>query len=266
LHARDPVKDAFAGRQGCAVILDINTGRVMWSHGLDVCARTVTRPGSTVKPFTLAALLDRGSLTPHLALVCKRTVRIGGREMDCSHEAFASPLKAADAIAVSCNYFVTQFAAKIPSADLAHALQSYGFGTQTGLVPNEATGEVTAASTTAQRQLQAIGESNILVTPIGLAGAYRKLARTAPETVREGLIRAVTDGTGQLAASKRVEIAGKTGTALTLDGSRRQAWFAGFAPARDPAIAFVVFVPQGSGPRDAAPIAKLLVETWLDRR
>jgi cell division protein FtsI/penicillin-binding protein 2 len=262
VYARDAIAGAFAGRQGCAVALDVKSGRVVLAHRLDVCAGVVTRPGSTVKPFTIAALLDRGVLTSQTTFACKRTVRLAGRDMDCSHDHLASSLSPADAIAFSCNSFVTHFASKLTSADLAHAFESYGLATRTGLAPTEATGEITIAPNVEQRELQSIGESNILVTPLALANAYRKLARNAPAVIREGLIRAVSDGTAQMAASQRIAIAGKTGTTLTLDGSRRQAWFAGFAPVNDPQIAFVVFVPQGSGARDAAPIARVLVEVW----
>ena len=56
-------------------------------------------------------------------------------------------------------------------------------------------------------------------------------------------------GTGQLAASRRVQVAGKTGT------SGGHAWFAGFAPAERPEIVVVVFLERGTGGTDAAPIA-----------
>jgi stage II sporulation protein D len=130
------------------------------------------------------------------------------------------------------------------SAELAHALRAYGLG------------EISVAATAEARQLQAIGESDVMVTPLQLAEAYRKLVPRMQPAVREGLRRAVTEGTGQLAGSNRIAIAGKTGT------TGRHAWFAGFAPADNPQIVFVVFVPQGSGARDAAPIAKEIVEAW----
>lgn len=265
VRARDALADAFGRRQGCAVAVDVKSGRVVLAHRLDVCAGVVTRPGSTVKPLAIAAMLERGLLTSNTSYACRRKVRPAGRDMDCSHERLASALSPADAIAYSCNSFVTHFAAKMTSADLAHAFEAYGLGTRTGLAANEATGEVTIAPSVEARELQAIGESNVLVTAVGLANAYRKLARSAPAVVREGLVRAVREGTGQLGASKQVTIAGKTGTTLSTDGSRRQAWFAGFAPAQDPRIAFAVLVPQGSGARDAAPVAKVLVEEWAER-
>ena len=189
-----------------------------------------------------------------------------GRDMDCSHEPLASALTPADAIAYSCNSFVTSFARNMKNEALAAALASYGLGEVTGLAAGEAQSEITVPASVEQRQLMAIGESNILVTPLALAAAYRRLARRIHEPrmqpVLDGMQRSVTVGTSQLARSAKVSVAGKTGTALSVDASRRHAWFAGFAPADHPKVVVVVFVPQGAGAWDAAPIARKVVDAW----
>jgi len=89
------------------------------------------------------------------------------------------------------------------------------------------------------------------------------------EAVRLGLEHAVTDphGTAHRTASLAgLTIAGKTGTAETGGGQADHAWFAGYAPAEQPRVAFVVVLEHGGGGSDAAaPIArKLLAE--LKRR
>jgi cell division protein FtsI/penicillin-binding protein 2 len=58
-------------------------------------------------------------------------------------------------------------------------------------------------------------------------------------------------------------VAGKTGTASDPGAGRIHAWFAGYAPAESPRVAIVVFLEQGSGGRDAAPIARELFEVAL---
>ena len=43
---------ALAGRAGTAVVLDVDSGRILASYHPEVAARRLTRPGSAVKPFT----------------------------------------------------------------------------------------------------------------------------------------------------------------------------------------------------------------------
>ena len=51
------VERAMAGRAGAAVVVDVDSGRLLASYRLEVAARTLAAPGSTLKPFTLATLL-----------------------------------------------------------------------------------------------------------------------------------------------------------------------------------------------------------------
>jgi penicillin-binding protein 2 len=87
-----------------------------------------------------------------------------------------------------------------------------------------------------------------------------------PSTLRiiqEGLRRVVADPAGTAYATvrlKSVSIAGKTGTAETGGGRADHAWFAGYAPADSPKVAFVVVLQHaGSGTAAAGPVAKRLV-------
>ncbi|HUY90870.1 MAG TPA: penicillin-binding transpeptidase domain-containing protein [Pirellulales bacterium] len=88
-----------------------------------------------------------------------------------------------------------------------------------------------------------------------------------PETlaaVRRGLEQVVADpsGTGHRTVyNENVSIAGKTGTAETGGGREDHAWFAGYAPAESPVVAFAIALEHaGSGAEAAGPIAKRLVQ------
>jgi penicillin-binding protein 2 len=81
--------------------------------------------------------------------------------------------------------------------------------------------------------------------------------------LRQSLWAAVNDGgTGAAARIPGLDIAGKTGTAQTIAKSRADkgedhAWFASFAPVRDPEVVVVVLVERGGkGGQVAAPIAR----------
>ncbi len=94
----------------------------------------------------------------------------------------------------------------------------------------------------------------------------------SPETasvLAQMMERVVTEGTGRRAAVPEVRVAGKTGTA-TGPGGFPNSWFIGFAPVDAPTIAFAVLVEgspvageNATGGTVAAPIAALVIETWL---
>jgi penicillin-binding protein 2 len=257
---------AMAGRQGTAVVLDVASGKLLGAHRLDYAARHAARPGSTIKPFTLLTLLNEGKVTPGTALVCTRGVSIGGRRIDCTHPPTPLPLDATAALAYSCNYFFATLAAGLRDGDLAATYQRAGLAELTGLAHPETAGVVRLAFGIEERQLQALGEGSVEVTPLGLAAVYRKLAhrrnlKTAfdagLETIYEGLTAATSYGTARHAQPRGITVAGKTGTTST------HAWFAGFAPAATPRIAVVVLVESGAGGADAAPVAREIFQAII---
>jgi cell division protein FtsI/penicillin-binding protein 2 len=247
---------AMTGRAGTAVALDVKSGRILAHYHLEVAARRLARPGSTVKPFTLLALLSTGS--PPRALTCGKKLQIGARHMDCTHPPAPEPLDAVAALAYSCNYYFGSLAAGLRNSDLVETFTRAGLISRTGLYAGEAVGEITPPVTVEQRQLLALGEANILITPLGLLSAYRRLALQRNRTVAEGLEAAAGYGTGRLAQPAGLKVAGKTGTASDPGSGQIHAWFAGYSPADSPSIAVVVFLEQGGGGRDAAPIAREL--------
>ncbi len=150
----------------------------------------------------------------------------------------------------------------------------------------------------------AIGQGDVIATPLQMALVAGTVANGGevprPQLVREvidpsgGIVdriqpetlgtamssetaREVTDmmaavvqgdsGTGQSAQIPGVTVAGKTGTAQTVQGENPHAWFIAFAPAEDPQLAVAVIVESGgsvgseaTGGVVAAPIAKQLLE------
>lgn len=248
---------SMRGRSGTAVALDVNSGRILAGYRLDVAARRLARPGSVIKPFTLLALDGERTLR------CPRELQIGARRMDCTHPHAADPFGATAALAYSCNYYFATRAAALRNSDLIETLTRAGLTSRTGLYDGEAVGELTPPGSVEARQLLALGEANIRVTPLGLVAAYRKLALQPKQAVLDGLEAATAYGTARLAQPPGTSVAGKTGTASDPGSGRIHAWFAGFAPARSPRIVIVVFLDQGAGGRDAAPIAGELFQAAL---
>jgi len=86
------------------------------------------------------------------------------------------------------------------------------------------------------------------------------------DIVKQGMFL-VVNGSGTAAGikDKDIQIAGKTGTAQNPHG-KDHAWFIGFAPFDNPQIAVAVLVENvGFGATYAAPIAKKMIEAYLEK-
>jgi penicillin-binding protein 2 len=243
----------FGDTRGTAVLLDLRTRKVIGAHRPDLAARWLLPPGSTMKPFSLMALLESNKLRADEQFPCPIKLMIAGRSFACSHPPVGVPMRAETAIAYSCNNFVAHFATRFEADELARVLTRERLASKSGLLgADEVVGRVRPAGDVEGRQLQAIGEAHVLVTPIGLLAAYSGLASKAAGPILEGLEGAVEYGTAQLAAVRGVKVAGKTGTVIV--SGARVVWFAGFAPSRAPEVAVVVAAQGRSGAMDAAPI------------
>jgi penicillin-binding protein 2 len=135
------------------------------------------------------------------------------------------------------------------------------------------------------RVMAAIANGGDLVTPFVARRSGPRLAdedsasslsRRVPITglsegtlarIRTALEKTVSDPSGTAYASvrtKEISVAGKTGTAQAGKGQADHAWFAGYAPAENPRIAFAVVLEHaGSGSKAAGPLARQLVEALL---
>jgi len=86
------------------------------------------------------------------------------------------------------------------------------------------------------------------------------------DAVREGMRLVVESGTARRAQIPGVAVAGKTGTAQNPHGEDH-AWFICFAPYENPQIAIAVMVENaGYGGTVAAPIAREMIDYYLNKR
>jgi len=94
------------------------------------------------------------------------------------------------------------------------------------------------------------------------------LKKETVDVVREGMKEACSEGGTSLRfLDLDFSVACKTGTAEFGDPQERtHAWFTVFAPADDPEISITVLVEAGGGGSEiAAPIAKEIMEEWVNK-
>jgi penicillin-binding protein 2 len=253
---------------GAIIVQDVVTGSILAARGLDVAAHRLDRPGSTLKPFVLMALLDSGRLDPQRRILCRRTLTIGGMRMDCTHPANVSQIDAEAAIAWSCNTYVSEVSTRLSAHELVQVFRRAGFDSPTGRAASEAVGTIALPATREELQLEALGSWGIEVTPLELLEAYRKLAlrrregTTGAETpVFAGLADSVAFGMAHAAFVADMRAAGKTGTASSTDTARSHGFFVGYAPVDKPEIVVLVYLENGRG-MDAAALAEPIFSAY----
>lgn len=232
------VTRSMKGRDGAVAVLRISDGSLLARHRPDFMKSEHAPPGSAVKPFTLKALLRGGVSTA----LCRRALSINGQRLDCSHPTVSEPLTPASALALSCNSWFAATAAKLSPDLLWRELNAAGF--TAGI-----------AQSRDALILQALGIDGVTSTPLAMARAYRRLALDQTNStaqfapIYEGLAESVNRGTSMAAGPG---VLGKTGT------TRDSAWFAGF----NQEIVLAVYLFQGTGGADAAPIAGEVFAAW----
>lgn len=177
---------------------------------------------------------------------CRRTLRIAGRPLPCSHPEDRPALNAEEALAESCNTWFAEMGKRFTGPELDKALAE-------AHLPHAPM----QSASVVQRQLAVLGLYGAAVSPAELAQAYRELLLHAPQDgpVLRGLKDSVDYGMADQARVPGMTVLGKTGTANDVDGAPSHGWFAGGVRGK---IVLAIYVPRGSGADAASLAAKLL--------
>jgi cell division protein FtsI (penicillin-binding protein 3) len=292
---------------GSVVVLDVRTGEVLamanqpsfnpnnrGSMRADTFRnRAVTdliEPGSTAKPFTIAAALEAGSHRPEsLINTAPGFFRVGNSTIrDLSNY---GAIDLTTVIQKSSNVGMTKIALALPPERMWQMFSAVGFGGLSGTgFPGEAVGTLSHHSRWRELERATLSFGyGLSVTPLQLAQAYAVLGdhgrfkptgfiatgdappvmqamspRTANEVLRMMESVVSSQGTGVLARVSGYRVAGKTGTVMAIGGRGYSednyiSLFAGIAPVAEPRLAMVVVIhkPGGEeyyGGRVAAPV------------
>ena len=282
-------------RGGSLVMLDTQTGEVMAMVGQpsynpnnrgdlkgeyyrNRAVTDIFEPGSTLKPFTIAAALESGQYQPTTIIDTRPGYfKVGGHTIRDMHD--YGVIDVTNVIKKSSNVGASKIALSLEPRILWDMLSRAGFGRPTGSgFPGESAGSLTNYSNWSDVELATIAFGyGLSMTTLQLAQAYSVLAADGimrpisfirvsepPQGVRvisESVARQVRkmletvvqeQGTGSRAAVRGYRVAGKTGTvhkssAGGYSEDRYLSLFAGIAPASRPRIVMVVVIDEPGG-------------------
>jgi penicillin-binding protein A len=205
-----------------------------------------------------------------------------------------------DALTISCNTAFAQLGIDLGEDRVREMAEAFGLDDEGFEMPLDVTGSTVGdIANDAELGVASIGQQNVVVTPMQAAMIAAAVAndgtlmkphlvssiqapdlsvvdQTDPEELgrpissevadqlTEMMSSVVANGSGRRAQISGVEVAGKTGTAENAGDDHN--WFIGFTPADDPQIAVAVFVRNGGGTGGdvSAPIAKAVMQAYLD--
>ncbi|NOT12342.1 MAG: penicillin-binding protein 2 [Methylococcaceae bacterium] len=236
----------------------------------------VFEPGSTIKPFVVAAGLDGGYVRPNQVFETHGFYAIGRHTVKDVHN--YGSLDLTGVLKKSSNVAVSQMALAMPPKYFWEIYKSLGFGTAPGTgFPGEANGTLSdyhrwkdfdravlsfgyglsASALQVARAYTALADDGILHS-VSLfkrdedTDARRVFSANTAKSVRAMMETVISkDGTAYEARVDGYSVAGKTGTvkkagAGGYSSNSYFAVFAGIAPARDPRLIIVVMIDEPS--------------------
>ncbi|MGB5132739.1 MAG: penicillin-binding transpeptidase domain-containing protein [Steroidobacteraceae bacterium] len=283
----------YRARAGSVIVIDVATGEVLamvnqpsfnpndreqYEVGRyrNRAATDIYEPGSSIKPFVVAAALASGRFRPN-SMIDTSSFRVGPKTFVEQHK--LGIIDIGEVLSRSSNVAMAKIALALEPGQMHDTLSSLGFGEVTASgFPGESAGLL--SGTTHWRPINiatmAFGYG-LSVTPIQLAQAYATIGalglrrpitfrrlqdpppatRVLDEKVARDLISLLEGavnpgGTGVKAAVPGYRVAGKTGTAWkAIQGGyskdRYLGVFAGVVPASRPRLAVVVMIDEPSG-------------------
>lgn len=294
-------------KSGSAVILDIKTGEVLAmvnqpsynpnnrknlksSNFRNRAVTDIFEPGSTIKPFTMAAALESGIYQPSSTIdTTPGTLRVGSSIIR-DHRNYGV-LDLTHIIQKSSNVGMTKIALSLPASQVTKMHSNVGFGINghSGF-PGEVSGLVNPILDKQKIERATLSYGyGLSVTAMQLARAYAVIANKGKRVpvqflrvdknvqgkavISENTSRQIIsmmesvitkEGTGSLASIPGYRVAGKTGTVkkVTMNGYSDKKYlsiFAGLVPASKPSIVMVVTIDEPSagvyyGGEVAAPV------------
>ncbi len=247
------------------------------------CISDAYEPGSTFKPFTVAAALDEDVAKESDTFECFGKKHVGDRDIACNVTSGHGILTLEQSLMLSCNVALMEIVEHLGREKFSLYSKTFGFGEKTGIdLPGEAVGIVYPEEKLNPVELAtcSFGQANT-VTMVQMAAAFSSLinggnyykphivkeiqnengatvekmdknlikktvSATTSDKIRKYLFETVEAGTAMPAKVAGFEIGGKTGTAekIPRDKINYIVSFIGFAPIENPQVMIYLLVDQ----------------------
>lgn len=109
------------------ILLNLNN---LWKN---FCISNTYEPGSTAKPFTVAAALETGSISADDTFECYGVLEVGGHSIKCHTKGGEGLVTVQDSIAWSCNVALMKIAANMGSKEFTEFQKIFNFGLKTNV-------------------------------------------------------------------------------------------------------------------------------------
>lgn len=262
-------ESVLAGMTDDQIYLNLNN---LWKN---YCISNTYEPGSTAKPFTVAAALETGTISPNATFECNGSMEIGGYTIRC-HNRYDGTLTLQGAVAKSCNVSMMKIGQALGKEQFSEYQKIFNFGLKTNV---DLAGEARTASLI--YDVEDMGPTDLATNTFGqnfnvtmiqlitgfcslINGGYyyephmvdkitnangatvqnieprllkQTISETTSEHIRQYCTAVVTEGTGKTARPAGYMIGGKTGTAETIDPNTHK------RSDTDHVVSFIGFAP-----------------------
>lgn len=244
----------------------------LWNN---FCVSEFYEPGSTFKPFTIAAGLEMGVLTGEEGYTCGGMLHIGDHDIHCSNRQGHGAQSLKRSLENSCNVALMNIGQSIGKEEFCRYQKLFGFGEYTGIdLPGEALGLLYNAEDMDPASLatNSFGQNfNVTMTQLTAAfcalingGDYykphvvrqiwdengnlienknptllkRTISKETSDIIKDYMLGVVQEGTGAKAAVEGYDVGGKTGTAekQPRGNGKYLVSFIGYAPQENPEV------------------------------
>ena len=218
------------------------------------CVSDIFEPGSTFKPFTVAACLEQNIVKKKQTFICNGFENVMDRRIHCVKRDGHGKITLSESLEKSCNDVMMQIVSKLGRKQFARYQELFGIGSKTGIdFPGETVGLAYKEEQLNPVELatSSFGQG-VSVTMIEMVSSFSSLinggtyyrphlakelvnddgivveknipvvmkktvTKETSEFIREALYKTVEEGTGRRAKTDGYKLAGKTGTAQKLD-------------------------------------------------
>lgn len=247
------------------------------------CISENYEPGSTAKPFTVAAGIESGKMTGDESYYCDGFQEVGGHNIRCVNRSGHGTETIAEAISNSCNDALMQMASKIGVAEFCKYQSIFNIGYKTGIdLPGEESGLIYTEDNMGPTDLatNSFGQNfnvNMVQMVAGFSsminGGYyyqphvvkkitsanggtvetmdsnlirQTISASTSEKICSYLFETVQNGTGRSAKVPGYSMGGKTGTAERVGRDKKNYLisFIGYVPAESPQVVVYVVIDR----------------------